>query len=59
MLNLRYVDLVVLSMSSEELDEDDLRGVVNRYDEPVGISFNIENDPFIANNARAQITLKT
>src|ERR1700733_6356389 len=57
MLHLGYVDLVVLGMRSEKLDEDDLRGIVDGYYEPVGIALDVENDALISDDARGPVLM--
>src|SRR6185503_17551539 len=55
MLNLRYVDLVVLGMGPEELDKNDLCRVIDCYDEPVSVALDIENHSLVTNDARSPI----
>jgi hypothetical protein len=55
MSDLGGVDLVVLGMRSEELDKDDLGGVVDGHDQPVGVAFDIEDDALVADDARGPV----
>jgi hypothetical protein len=49
--NLLCVDLVVCLVGANKPDINNLEPVVNRYDQPVGVSLDIEYDTVIAKNA--------
>src|SRR5580700_973951 len=56
MLNLRCVDLVVLGMRPEELDEHELGWVVDGYDQPVRVPFDVEHHTLSANDASCSVS---
>jgi hypothetical protein len=55
MLHLGHVDPVVLGVRAEELDEHDLRRIVDRHDQPVGVPLDVEHDALVADDARGPV----
>jgi hypothetical protein len=55
MSDLFCLDFVVLSMGANETDINNLKLVLDGYDQPVRISLNIEYDAVIAKNARRAV----
>ena len=55
MSDLFCLDLVVLSMGANETDINNLKLVLDGYDQTVRISLNVEYDAVVAKNARRPV----
>jgi hypothetical protein len=55
MSDLFCLDFVVLSMGANETDINNLKLVLDGYDQPVRISLNVEYDAVVAKNARRTV----
>src|SRR2546423_247748 len=50
-----HIDFIVSSMGAEPLNIDDLRPIMNRYDQPVVIAFDVEHHAVRANDACSRV----
>jgi hypothetical protein len=50
------LDFVVLSMGAKETDINNLKLVLDGYNQPVSISLNVEYDTVVAKNARRAVS---
>jgi hypothetical protein len=55
MSDLFCLDFAVLSMGANETDINNLKLVLDGYDQPVRISLNVEYDAVVAKNARRTV----
>ena len=55
MSDLFCLDFVVLSMGANETDINNLKLVLDGYDQPVRISLNVEYDAVVSKNARRAV----